>query len=289
MKKLIFMMVFFISAQASFAGEYINLCPQKPYPVSNGFSQFVSNATGMNFLFTTVAESQMQKALKKDLHSKFDVEIKPYGAKNFLDGKFKSMTITSSQIKYGGLNMSDFKASTLCDYNQVVIKNKKDLYFPNNLVFNYSGVITSKDFSNTISSQEYTKILNKLNVTIANRVIFKVFDPVAKIANNRISMSFKVMTPFLFTSDISNVTVNAGLTVENEKIVFTDIDLGSENTRLNLSKMLPLINKLNPLSYEFGISNTANGVLKVKNVRIVNNNILVDGVFIIPKNYAMNK
>ncbi len=285
MKKIFLILMMLVSAQVANAYDYSQMCPMPPYPVSNPVARFVSNATGANFLLSQAVEAQIQKELKKELNTKFKVKIKPYGFKNFTDGKFKTMEITARNIVYGGLSISDFKAKTLCDFNQVVLKNK-EIYFPYNLVYKYSGVITSEDFSKTVLSKEYLDVLNKMNVTIANKVIFKIFDPTAKIENNRLKMTYKVMTPLSFLTDVSTVNLNAGLTVENEKIVFTEIDLGSDNSKLNLSKMLPLMNRLNPLTYEFNMTKSSKGIAKVSNIKISGNKILVDGVFIVPKNYA---
>jgi hypothetical protein len=55
---------------------------------------------------------------------------------------------------------------------------------------------------------------------------------------------------------------------------------------MNLSYLLPLINKMNPFMTEFNISKNTKGIFKVKNVKIENNRILIDGLFLVPKNYS---
>lgn len=289
MKNLVLILLLLLTAPCAFAYDYSQMCMKEPYPVSGAVPRFFSNVSGMNFLLTRAAESQVEKALKKDLSGKFKVDIVPFGAKNFMDGKFKSMIITSKNLMYSGANFSDFHAETVCGYNQIIYKNNKEIYFPENVLFKFSGVITSEDFSKTVMSEQYYSALNKMNVSIANRVIFRIFDPSAKIENDRINMSFKVMTPFVFTSEISDVNVNAGLAVENGRIVFTDMDLGSSNSKLNLTKMLPIINKLNPLTYEHNVSKNTKGITKISNIKVANSKIYVDGLFIIPKNYATTK
>ncbi|MDD3237645.1 MAG: hypothetical protein PHV37_06050 [Candidatus Gastranaerophilales bacterium] len=288
MKKLIIFLALIMGAQGAFAVDYSSMCMSEPYPVSGAFPHFMSNASGMNFLLTQVAESQVQKSLKKQTNSKFKVQIEPFGAKNFIDGKFKSMTLNSKSISTDGVYISDFNAKTLCDYNQVVIKNKKEMYFPTNLILNYSAVMTSDDFKKTVLSSSYINMLNKLNISIGNTVLFKVYDPTAKISNNKINMSFKVITPMLFTSSASTFTLNSSLGVKDGQIVFSDFDLGSSNSKLNMEKILPLVNKLNPLSYDMNVTNDAKGTVKVSNVKIDNDRIVMDGVFIIPKNYVIN-
>ena len=286
MKKFILFLMLLITSQACFAYDYSQMCAAPPYQVGNGFTQFVSTATGTNFLLKQVAEAQLEKTLKKELNSKFVVKIKPYGAKTFTDGKFKYMEMTSKKIVYNGLSISDFKANTVCKYNHVVYKNK-NVYFPENLIYKYSGKITNDDFQNVILSEEYLKTLEKMSVIIGNKIIFKVFDPSAKIENNRLKLSYKVMTPLSFITEVSTVNLTAGLAVENEKIVFSEIELGSSNNKLNLNKMLPLVNRLNPLTYEMKLSKTSNAIVKISTIKINDNKISLDGVFIIPKNYAI--
>lgn len=287
MKKIILFLVTLFIAHASYAADYSSMCAPKPYPVSNPVAQFASNITGTNFLLTKVAELAMQKELKKEFGSNFNVEIKAYGGKNFIDGKFKSMSVNSKNIKFEGLKLSSFEAKTLCDFNQVVL-DKKNISFAQNLIMNYSAKLSAQDLKATVQSKEYRSALSKMDVAIGSKVLFKIFDPDASIANDRIKLKFKVMTPFVLTNDVSEVSVDAGLKVENEKIVFADVNLGSKNNRINLNKVLPLINRLNPLTTEFSVSDDAKGIFKIKTVSIDSDKILVDGVFILPKN-CVNK
>ncbi len=288
MKKLLFVFLALFITSPVLAYDYSQMCPIPPYPVSNKFAQIISTATGTNFLLTQVAESVMEKSLKKELDSNFQVNIKPYGAKNFIDGKFRELTVSSPKIVYSGTSVSDFHASTMCNYNHVVLK-KHDIAFAENFVLRYSTLITNKDLQYTTASKEYSSLLNKLTVSVGNKILFKVFDPNAVIENNRIKFSFKVITPLFFVDEVSTVNLSTSLSVKNEKLVFSDISTGDKSDAYNhaLGKMLTVINKLNPLTYNVPVSKSAEGILKVQNVKITNSKIYVDGVFIIPKNYAM--
>ncbi len=285
MKKLIILLGFLFFAQPVLAYDYAQICAVPPYAVSNKVAQAMSNVTGMNFLVTQVAESVMQRELKKKLNSNFKVQIKPYGAKNFINGKFKSLTLSSPRIVYGGASISDFRATTLCPYNQVVLQ-KNDVAFTENFVLKYSTVVTNEDFQTTVLSKEYLNTISKFNVNIGTKTLFKVFDPTATLVNDRVKLTFKIMTPLFFTSEVNTAILDAGLAVQNERIVFTDIKIGDSND-VNLSKLLPIINRLSPLTYNVKVSKSSSGVLKVQNVKVANSKIFIDGVFIIPKNYAI--
>lgn len=285
MKKFILLVLMLLIMQPVFAYNYSNLCAPKPYPVGNSFTRFFSNATGTNFFITKIAEMEMQKALKKDIGSNFNVEIIPYGAKDFINGKFKTMHITSPRVSYAGLIISDFSADTVCDYNQVALKGK-EIYFAQNLVMKYSATITNDNLKAMTLTKEYMNILNKMSISYGTNIIFKIFSPDASIVGDRLKFKFKIIMPFFLMDDIADVTVDAGLKIQNEKLVFTDIKLGSDNNRMNLSYLLPLINKMNPFMTEFNISKNTKGIFKVKNVKIENNRILIDGLFLVPKNYS---
>lgn len=289
MKKLLSVIAMLCVLQGqTFASECDYYCAKPPYPVAGSVAQFVSNATGMNFLFTKIAEAAMQSELKKETGSNFNVEIKAFGGKNLLDGKFKSMTATAKSITYYGVRASDIKAETLCDYNRVVIKGN-DVYFPENFVLKYSGKIKSSDLQAMVVSQEYLNMLNKFTVSVVNRVLFKIYDPSAKIENNKLKLSYKIVTPFLFTTNTSTIDILASLKVENSKIVFSDVQVGSPNNKVDLSRIMSLVNYLNPFTTEIAVSKTTKGISKVKNVQFTNNQIHFDGLFIIPKNYVITK
>ncbi len=289
MKKLLSVIAMFCIVQMqSFASECEYYCAKPPYPVGGSVAHIVSNITGMNFLFTKIAETAMQSELKKETGSNFNVEIKAFGGKNLMDGKFKSMTANTKSINYSGVRASDIKVESLCSYNRVVIKDN-DLLFPENFVLKYSGKITSSDLQAMVVSQEYLNMLNKMTVSIANKVLFKIYDPSAKIENNKIKMSYKVVTPFLFTTNTSTIDILASLKVENSKIVFSDVQVGSPNNKIDLSKIMSLVNYLNPFTTEVAVSKSTRGISKIKNVQFINNQIHFDGLFIIPKNYVITK
>lgn len=287
-KLLIFIAILCLNcAQNSALAQHAeqNLCKMPPYEVGNGFSNGLSKITGTNFLLTKVVEHEVQKSLKKALGSNFNVEIKVYGGKSFIDGKFKSMDITSKQVITEGVYLSNFKASTLCEFNHVA-PDKSNLYFIENYVMNFSAQITDADLKKTVLSAEYLNKVNSINLGGNSFLLFKVFDPNVEIVNSRVIMSLRILAPLLSIKEPLKISANSSLMVENGKILFTDIRLQPTNSRINLNAINPILNILNPFIFNIKMSKNTTGTVTIKHVIIKDGKIHIDGVMFAPKNYV---
>lgn len=285
MKKLLgfILSVYLLSAQA-FAVCDTSLCPKAPYPVSSGLPLVLSNITGTNLLFTTIGEMEIEKQLKKELGAKFNVQIYPYGGKNLLDGKFKKITAKADNVVINGLYVTSVKAESMCEYSHFVRKGK-DVYAGENFLSQFNVVISASDLQRTVSSSQYSKMLESMNMSFNNFILFKVFDPVATIKNNRIDLSLKLVSPLVHAGNVRTVSMNMGLGVEDGKIRFTDIKMNDVSGNINLNAILPIINKMNPFTYQANIMKNKGSVVKINDIKIVNNNINIKGTVFIPKNY----
>lgn len=264
--------------------NYQYMCRKGAYPVSNGAMQFISNASGTNFLLTKIVEATFQKELKKEMQSNFNVEIKAYGAKNFLDGKFKNLTVESKKINSQNVSATNFYANSLCDYNHIILKDDK-LYFAENFLLEYSSEITDNDLKRTVLSPNYLNLINKIDLSLGGLTLFKIHEPTIEIKNNRIYMSAKMTNMTFYGTKTQIFKMNSKLKVQDEKIVFTDVNIGSNNYGLSQSFVLSMINNLNPFVFNFKIDDNNRAKIKVKDLKIENNTIYVKGIVIIPKNY----
>lgn len=285
MKKILgfILSMFLLSAQA-FAVVDTSLCPKPPYPVSSGLPLVLSNITGTNFLLTKVGELELQRQLKKELGADFNVEIYPYGGKNLIDGKFKRIMAAADNISIDGMSITSVRSESLCSYNHFVCKGN-DVYAAENFLSRFDVIITASDLQRTFSSNQYCKTLSSMNMSFNNFTLFKVFDPVATIKNNRIDMSVKMISPLVHAGNVRNVSLNMGLEVQDGKIVFSDVKLNEKCANLNLSAILPILNRLNPFTYQTEILKAKGSVVSIKDIKIVNNSIHITGLVFIPKNY----
>lgn len=278
-KFLFTLLVFVLFQNTTFAIEDIqSYCPAEPYPVGGKVASSISKITGTNWLFTNIAESRVKYALKKETNSNFDVKIKAFGGKNLIEGKFKSLNISSDNVKYEGFYFSNVKAYTVCDYNQVKF-NSYDFTFPENLVLKYDGKITQNDLNKSILRPEYKEKINKFNKSFSNILSMKVYEPQFTISGNRIYMDFKVLLPFIGTKTISS---DFSLKADNGQIVVADFNI-SNALSFSSDNILSILNIFNPLNFNVSLNENNKALNVIQNVNVVNNEIVFDGVFIVPK------
>lgn len=282
----ILLAVIMISAQAYALDCESDMCPSVPQKINGPVSSVLSKVTGMNWILSSVIESQVKKQMDKALLGDFKVDITPYGGKTLLDGKFKKMTGHSDHIYVEGLYLSDVNAESVCEYNHFIYKDGQ-VYTNENFVLSYSASVTSDDLQKTVATPQYLKLLNSMNVSVGNISVFKIFDPKAEIKNNRMVFSLKVISP-LTLGEPKRISTDMGLEVEDGKIMFTDVRTTPNLTSVNLNSILPVINKLNPFVYKANVMNNSKSIIKVQNVNINDNKIIIGGLVIVPKNYYNN-
>lgn len=262
-----------------------SMCPAVP-KVNGPVSSTISKVTGMNAIISATLESQVRKQLNKALTGDFKVTITPFGAKSMLQGKFKSISAHSESAYIDGLYMSNITAESLCGYNHFIYKNG-EVYTNENFLLGFNADITSADLQKMISTPEYTKLLNSMNVNVGNMSLFKVFDPKAEIKYDRLVFSVKISSPLTF-NEPRLVSTSMGLAVENGKFLFTDVKTTPAMASANLNSLLPIINKLNPLVFNSAILNNPKSIIKINDVNFAGDKIVIKGLVIVPKNYYNN-
>ncbi|MBS4759194.1 MAG: hypothetical protein KHX03_00665 [Clostridium sp.] len=282
----ILLAIIMISTQAYAVDCESDMCPSVPQKINGPVSSVLSKVTGMNWILSSVIESQVKKQMDKALLGDFKVNITPYGGKSLLDGKFKKMTAHSDYSYIEGLYLSDVNAESVCEYNHFIYKDGQ-VYTNENFILSYSVSVTSDDLQKTVATPQYLKLLNSMKVSVGNISVFKIFDPKAEIKNNRMVFSLKVISP-LTLGEPKRISTDMGLEVEDGKIMFTDVRTTPNLTSVNLNSILPVINKLNPFVYKANIMNNSKSIIKVQNVNINDNKIVITGLVIVPKNYYNN-
>lgn len=262
-----------------------SMCPAVP-KVNGPVSSTLSRVTGMNAIIAATLESQVRKQMNKALTADFKVNITPFGAKSMLQGKFKSISAHSDSAYIDGFYLSNVTAESLCSYNHFIYKNG-EVYTNENFLLGFSADITSSDLQKIISTPEYTKFLHSMNVSVGNMSLFKIFDPKAEIKYDRLVFSIKVASPLTF-NEPRLVSTSMGLAVENGKFLFTDIKTTPAMSTANLNTILPIINKLNPFVFNASILNNPKSSIKINDVNINGDKIVIKGLVIVPKNYYNN-
>ena len=271
MKKIIILLFLVICAQQIYAKDYTQYC--SPNSVNKNFSGNLASISGFNAISRNIIESQIQKAVKKETNSKFNIKINNFFGSNVLKGEFKSLKAVSKKYTHNNLYLSDVNVETVCPYNHISYEDEK-LLFDENMVLKYSAKITQEDLNEMINSSEYKNILDKINndkivsslVKVQNynveikedKLLFK-YDILPLPKYDIIGLSKGIIKPISFT-------FGANLKVVDGKIEVCDFALNSKNT--NYGAFLPIINKLNPTSWKMNIDNDNEGNLKLKALKL---------------------
>ncbi len=292
MKKiLVLLFLMLLSGTAVFAQQKFTfeeektMCPAVP-EVNGVFASALSKITGMNFILATTLESQVRKQMNEALAGDFKVNITPFGGKSMLEGKFKSINAESDSAAVEGLYLSNIKAQSVCGYNHFVYKDG-EVYTAENFLLGFRTEITSQDLQKMVTTPEYIKKMNSMNVSVGNISVFKLFSPKAEIKNNKLVISVMYIAPLAMRSP-KQAAIQMGLIAKDGNLEFTDIETLSGHSSVSMDRLLPILNKLNPLAIKTNILNNSKSIIKLKDIYIINDKIIIKGLVIVPKNYYNN-
>lgn len=284
MKKvfLILCLIVMTSTEAFAGCAYVDKCCPKAYDVSSKAGQSLSKFTGTTFIAEKIAQAIIKKELKKATKEKFKVKMTSYSAKDLLNGRFKSLTITGKNLEIDGAYLSLLELKTLCDFNYVEL-DKNTLKFKENMVMGFKTEVSNDDLRKTMLSSGYLDSINSVNLSAMGITFFKLSGADVQIKNNKLYFTIKVNSSLLLSKPM-NIIVAADLKVEDGKIVVTKIDFVNIFTRINLSEAAYLLNAINPLTFSLDILENKNTKMSIQKVDIIGDKISVDGTVFIPKN-----
>lgn len=288
MKKIIIFLAFILSFNSAIAVDYSSYCPAEKS--TSSFLGNIGSIIGVNFINRVILQNRLASAIKKETDSKFDVDIESIFGSSVLSGAFKSLSAKSKSVGYHGIYMTDFSIQTACPFNYVSFKDGK-LAFPENIVLNYKTSVTQEDIDKILNSDLYKNAIKKMNKDGSISSFVNVKSSSIKISDNKLKFKY-TLTPFpkaeglisKLTSSIKPISVSftTNLRANNGKLELCNFDVNSKN--IGYDAILPIINKLNPLSYGMNVGKNNKGTLDVQNVNIKDGRIQMDGVLLISKN-----
>ena len=280
MKKIL--LIFLLLNSIVFAADYSIYCSNKvPTKTLGGVA---ASTTGFNTLTRNIIESAASNLIYKETKSKFKIKIDSFYGINLLNGIFKSLSASAKTYQDGDFWAHDVKAETICNYNQISLKNN-EIKFAENLVLKYSAKINQDDIDKMVHSGSYKKIIDKMNQdkTISSLVKIKSYDVEIKkdkllfrynlMPSSKYGLAF-ILKPIVFV-------FSANLEVIDGEIKICNFGLNSESTKN--SAFSSIIAKLNPTFYKFKVDEKNKAKIEVTNVKIENNEILFDGFILIKK------
>lgn len=253
----------------------------KPYDVSSKTTQVFSKITGATFISEKAGEMIIRKQLKKETGQKFKVSLKAYSVADLKKGIFKNLKITGKNLNLNGINITNFEAKTLCDFNYFDFSTS-DIYNKSNILMSYSVVLTEKDLKTTVQSQDYDKIIKKIDLSAYGIKLVKLDAVDVAIKNGRSHVMIDVSSSFTKSASL-RFEISSAIQVVDGKIKVYDVRLENSNRRLNIAKYIALFDFIDPLKYSLDVFSIPNGKLMVKTIDMLDDKILVEGIIFIPK------
>ncbi len=281
MKRIVLLFgIMIFTASGCFASNCGYNCV-KPYDLSNGFSRFMSHATGSNLLAEQVAKVLLKKEVAKNIDGKLKVKVDSYSVKDLKKGIFKSISIQGDNLDLEGVKFTSLDIHTVCDFNYISMKDKNNPVFKEALPMEFNAVLSEDDINQTMMTGEYKNVIDSLNMLAGSAGLFKISSSQVKIKNNKLYYILKVAIPFVRSTQ--NIMLTSDLKVVKGQIDFTNTKLVNDVVSVDLKKIDKALNYLNPLDFSLNILENKDAKLAVKDVKIMDNKIHANGLIVIPK------
>lgn len=280
MKKILVLLgAIVISSGAAFSADCSSFkCPANPY--SDNLS--ISNVTGTNFLAERIANTIIKKQILRDSQGKYKVNLESYNIAALKKGIFKSLEITGEDTVTDGIYASMIKLRTVCDYNYIEINNKeKNTTFKEDFGMAYAVQFTESDLNKTMANSQYTDLIRKVNSIGNTTKMFNISSTSAKIINNKLVYVMRVAVPLLNLK--KDIAIQTDLKVRNGEIIIDEAELMTEAMKVDVNKLLKLVNYLDPLDFSMELMKNKDANMQVKEVSIKDNKINVSGLITVDK------
>ena len=259
-----------------------NMCPLKPYPVSNFFTRTMQGILGLNYSSSKIAEHEIKTQIAKTVSGDIDIKITPYSALDLIGGKFKSAEVKAKNVNLDGISISSFEAKSLCDF--VYIDYKKNPVTPiAPALIGFKGTVTQDDFNKTLSSPQYSSNLTKIKARISNTEINLVdfINPKINIADGSINLTTQMHFAGLPSYLNIPVKIGTGLKVENNKIKLTNLKVLQEQG-LNMPIVANLVQAMSPAIVDLNNIGIKGSKITLKDLTIHDDKIDVSGTIWVP-------
>lgn len=253
-----------------------------PYNMNAKYKTFFSAISGYNSFVENKAESILEKEIAKFIVSdNLKVDIESFSPGDLKNGIFKSSEITANDLIVNDIHLSYLNLSSLCDFNHIKT-NGSDVTFMEDFPMSFDIVMTQDDINRTMKHERYQKIVKDINKLAAKSGVgLQIESTTVAIKANKFYYIIGVNVPFVRREQ--KLVFESELIIKNGNIDFHNTKLVSGPFKLDLKKVDFIMNYLNPLDFSVNIVANKKAEINVKNVEIKDNQILTDGIIIIPK------
>ena len=190
-----------------------------------------------------------------------------------------NLLVTAANPQYSFIQLTDLKLNSVNTRNEIWFDGKT-VSFPYSVPVWFSTKITNDNLEFLTSYDEFKSLLAKSLSDYSKFV--RINDLSIQIIDDRIKIQVFAKLPLLMGMTVK-ITIYPVLSVRNGQLYIEKIHYDKSNSSY-VNKFLPNINTPQPLGNYIKILQNVGVEYKLSNFSIENNEIYLDGIFIIPAN-----
>jgi len=265
MKKLLCLIILFFGSCA-FAND---LCVTT-YDLTSAWSQFLSRASGSNYIHKTILERYLEKEAQKYLGGKINIKIDSFSTNDLKAGKFKSLKGTGENLTLDKLTISKVTLESLCSYNRLEKLDNNYQFatdFPADLTLEFS----TDDLNQITQTKDYKKVIKNINDTLLG--LLRIENVNFEVKENKLWYDLIFSTPF--SPKKQTVSVGTTLNLNNGDIEVNRADAKGKSSILNLISMSDALNFINPLDFSTKILENKNIDADIKEAYVSGDKVVI--------------
>ena len=273
-----FMFIFFgLRATASdYPPEYTlytAFCPTEPYEIANPLTRGVQSASGLNFVASQIAAKEIKKNLSNYAQGDIKVKVHSFSATDAKNGKFKNFEVKGKGICLYSIFISEITAKTRCNFIHLNMDtNPIELKEP--MVIDFTAHFTEEDLNNILKTTVYKKYFLSLKFNSKKLNLIEITRPRVSLKNDKFHFAANVKMPFIKTFIFN---IHSDLKIVDNKIKIANKVIGTNSKKIDFSTAKYFAGLFNPLWFAQVVLEEHDCKTLLKNVKIRNEEIIVDG------------
>lgn len=264
-KNLILLILFLITLSPVFSANDV---------LSEEYLKSKNHIALMNPLAEKMVEMAIKKAIKKEAPGKYKVKFEGYTLKSMKAGIFKYLEVTGKNVNVDGIEIPYYNVKTVSDYNWVDY-NQNPIKFRSDIEADYTANITENTINEALKTEEYAKILRKINKKAFP--MFMLNEVKVKIKNEKLYIIMSYNFPISPREKDRTFMVSSNLKVVSNTVKMCNIAFDNIYGNLPSQKVANLISYIDPLSFTIALLKDKNCDVRIKSIKIDNDTLIVNG------------
>lgn len=266
---IIILSMLFLNITPSFAQDNTN-----EYKTASTLVRVTTNMFGYNFITRHIAQNVIKKTLNKNVKGDYTVKIDSFSGVDLKKGKFRGLIIDGKDLCLeDSIYFSKLHLETTSNFNYVDY-SKKPIVFKTDVPMDYVVEITEDDLNKTVEKDNFFNSFSAM-IPLVSIDKFKF-----QLTDNKVRLNTAIRFPF---SKSIKFSISGSPKIENGKIILTDIQ--TSGTRHDFSERIAnVMNNYNLLeNIKLNLFNGTDSTMTVKNVKVQDKKICIDGNLVIKK------